>query len=180
MNVSDLNPFFIGFDRLWRGLDPFSSDHFRLESTGFPRYDIRKTSSDGDYVIEMALAGFKPGDVDVYVRDGNMLVITNERREQLTQEEMQSSMERSRSQAWERSRSQVYRGLSQKQFSRTFTLAEGVQVTGAELQDGMLTVTLKHEQRKPEVKRIEVRSAHLIENQAAQTVENHDVDKQAA
>jgi molecular chaperone IbpA len=126
----DLSPFYrnsIGVDRLFgRIMDQI--DH--ASSTNYPPYNILKTGED-NFEIQVAVAGFVHGEIEVSVRDGE-LVITGEKQP----EALLVGAE------------YLHQGISARRFVRTFTMADYVEVTNAECRDGILTVRL--ERRIPE------------------------------
>ena len=126
----DLSPFYrnsIGVDRLFgRILDQI--DH--AGSTNYPPYNILKTGED-TFEIQVAVAGFSEGEVEVSVKDGE-LIITGEKQP----EALLVGTE------------YLHQGISARRFIRTFTMADYVEVVSAESKDGILTVRL--ERRVPE------------------------------
>ena len=128
-NFNQLTPYAVGFDRIFDNLSRYAADN--VQSTGFPPYNIRKEGA-YNYVIEMALAGFGKEDIEVEVADGTLSV--------------RSVKENSEDD------STVYRGISYRKFERKFTMADDIIVTGAKLENGMLTVDLERvipEEKKP-------------------------------
>ena len=104
----------------------------RSVNTGFPHYNIRKAGTD-KYILEMALAGFSPKDIEVEVEDGRLSI---------------RSVKEDTSEAV----GEIYRGIAYRKFERKFTLADSVVVNGAKLENGMLTVDLERvvpEEKKP-------------------------------
>ena len=91
--------------------------------SNYPPYNIRKTSKD-NYAIEVALAGFSKKDVEVEFED-NLLTV---RTKQINKSEDKVDGEI------------IHKGISQRQFARSFTIADDVKVGGAELKDGLLTI----------------------------------------
>jgi molecular chaperone IbpA len=92
--------------------------------SNYPPYNIRKTGKD-NYSIEVALAGFNKKDVEVEFED-NILTV---RTKQLNKSEDQNV-----------DGEIIHKGISQRQFARSFTIADDVKVNGAELKDGLLTI----------------------------------------
>ena len=143
----DFAPLFrtaIGFDRLARLMDTAVS---AAEAPAYPPYNIEKTGED-TYRLIMAVAGFRPSELDVVVKDNTLTV--------------------SGRVAGEAPKSEVlYRGIAGRAFERRFVLADHIVVEGADLQDGLLHVGLKRvvpEALKP--RRIEIGTA------APQTIAN--------
>ena len=132
---NELRPFSVGFDNIF--------DHFNLhldnsKSVNYPPYNINKLN-DFNWNIEMALAGFSKKDIDVSVADG-----------QLTIKSIHSNDKPELS-------GTIHKGISKRQFTRTFTLADDVIVNGAELKDGMLIIDLEKivpEEKKPKTIKI--------------------------
>ena len=92
--------------------------------SNYPPYNIRKAGKD-KYAIEVALAGFNKKDVEVEFED-NLLTV---RTKQINKSENKSD-----------DGEVIHRGISQRQFARSFTIADDVKVGGAELKDGLLTI----------------------------------------
>lgn len=118
----DLAPFYrntIGMDRLF---DRIVSQFDHATQTNYPPYDIVKTGDDS-YEIRVAVAGFAQGEVDVTFHEGQ-LVITGEKN---TEETV----------------NYLHHGISARKFTRSFQLAEYVEVKSAIAQDGILTVRLE-------------------------------------
>ena len=90
----------------------------------YPPYNIRKTGKD-KYSIEVALAGFNKKDVEVEFEDKLLTVRTKQV---------------NKSQKKNEDGEIIHKGISQRQFARSFTIADDVKVDGAELKDGLLTI----------------------------------------
>jgi molecular chaperone IbpA len=138
MTNYDLSPLLrsaIGFDRLARQLN-----HARAaEAQGYPPYNIEKTGDDS-YRLTMAVAGFRPQDIEIVVKENSLLVTGRVENDGRTGEVL-------------------YRGIAARTFERRFTLADHLVVEGADLRDGLLYVGLKRvvpEALKP--RRIEIGS----------------------
>ena len=130
-----LTPYAVGFDRMFDRLH----DHYALHqrNSGFPPYNIRK---DGDYnfVIELALAGLSQDDLEVEVAEGTLTVRSVEKKQ-------------------ENGGELLHRGISYRQFSRSWTLADDMVVNDAKMDNGMLTVHLERvvpEEKKPRLIKI--------------------------
>ncbi|RWH68440.1 Hsp20 family protein [Mesorhizobium sp.] len=132
----DFSPLFrssIGFDRMLNALETAS----RIETVdNWPPYDIAKTSED-DYRISMAVAGFAQDELDI-TQEQNMLMVSGQK-------------------AGEDKGEYLHRGIAGRAFQRRFELADHVKVVGANLVNGLLTIDLKREipeEMKP--RRIEI------------------------
>ena len=148
MRTIDFSPLYrsvVGFDRLAALLDAAAAG----ESTGYPPYNIETVGQDA-YRIEMAVAGFKPDELTIEVKE-NLLTVQG------------------RKAANDDSRRYLHRGLAERNFERRFQLADHVVVTGADLADGLLSISLERqipEALKP--RRIEIATGkQQIEGQAA-------------
>ena len=151
MNLN-LDPFWrssVGFDRLLNLMD--ESLRFQSEN-GFPPYNIVRTGENA-YRISLAVAGFKPDEVNVTVQQ-NTLVVAGHAKE--TGE-----------------RDYLYRGISSGDFERRFSLADFVEVKQASFEDGLLQIDLMRElpeAMKP--KRIEIKTGKAVEDAKSKTIEH--------
>jgi molecular chaperone IbpA len=122
----------VGFDRFDELLDAaLRAD----QSNGYPPYDIIR-ESDGRYRIVMAVAGFGRDDIEITVQENELRIRGNLA--------PQNDGERT----W------LHQGIARRAFERTFKLADHVEVDGAGLTDGLLTVTLNRvvpEEKKPRI-----------------------------
>jgi len=116
------SPLLLGFDEVERALDRLS----KAAGDGYPPYNIERlprTESRGEVLrITLAVAGFGEDELDVSVEENELLI-------------------RGR-QGEEETRTYLHRGIASRQFQRTFVLAEGIEVLGAELKDGLLSIDL--------------------------------------
>lgn len=126
MTTIDLSPLYrssIGFDRMGSLLD--SALRSEKSSQGYPPYDI-ETSGDNRYAITLAVAGFDESELDIQVENGVLRV-----RGQKAEEGVEKSY--------------LYRGIANRAFERKFNLADYIEVDGAELKNGLLTIQLVKE-----------------------------------
>ena len=119
-----LRPFSIGFDDMFDQFESMLGNGGMTMQSNYPPYNIRKTGKD-NYSIEVALAGFNKKDVEVEFED-NILTV---RTKQINKSEDQNQ-----------DGEIIHKGISQRQFARSFTIADDVRVNGAELKDGLLTI----------------------------------------
>jgi molecular chaperone IbpA len=112
----------IGFDRLAQLLDDVAG----FEAPAYPPYNIERLGED-EYRITMAVAGFSPNDVNIEVKQ-NALTVTGKKAENGNGKG-----------------EFLHQGIAARSFERRFQLADFVQVTGAEMADGLLHVSLKRE-----------------------------------
>ena len=121
---NSLRPFSIGFDDMFDQFESMLGNGSLGVQTNYPPYNIRKAGKD-KYAIEVAVAGFNKDDVEVEYEDNLLTVKTKDvkRTEEKEGDEV------------------IHRGISQRSFSRSFTIADDVKVNGAELKDGLLTIS---------------------------------------
>ena len=113
----------IGFDQIADMMDRVMSND--VSSNTYPPYNIEKTSDD-DYRISIAVAGFSDADLSVEVKEGALFI--SARKAEDTEE-----------------RTYLHRGIATRAFERRFHLADHVRVTGASHEDGMLHIELTRE-----------------------------------
>jgi molecular chaperone IbpA len=121
---NSLRPFSIGFDDMFDQFESMLGNGGMTMQSNYPPYNIRKTGKD-NYSIEVALAGFNKKDVEVEFED-NILTV---RTKQLNKSEDQNV-----------DGEIIHKGISQRQFARSFTIADDVKVNEAELKDGLLKI----------------------------------------
>ena len=123
-----LQPFSIGFDDVFSSFDSmFDSDMRLVNQTNYPPYNIVKTDKN-KYDIEVALAGFSKKDINVEVEAGKLTI--NSVKDKDTQEVEDND-------------GVLHKGISKRSFKRVWTIADDVKVTGAELKDGLLKVSME-------------------------------------
>lgn len=123
MNTLDFAPLLrtaIGFDRLARTLETARASQ---DPQGYPPYNIEKVGEES-YVLTMAVAGFGPDDLEIVARD-NVLTVAG------------------RAPQAEEGRSFLHRGIAGRAFERRFALADHIVVDGANLEHGLLQLSLK-------------------------------------
>ena len=120
---NSLRPFSIGFDDMF---DQFESmlGNGGMVQANYPPYNIRKAGKD-KYAIEEALAGFNKDDVEVEFEDKILTVRTKK---------VNKTVEKDGDEI-------IHKGISQRSFSRSFTIADDVKVSDAKLRDGLLTIS---------------------------------------
>ena len=140
---NQLRPVSVGFDNIFDHFERMFDDNdefFRTPTATFPFYNIVKTGKT-TYNIEVALAGFGKKDIQVEYAD-NLLTIRSGK-------EIKDNNE---------SNGIIHKGISKRYFSKAFTIADDIEIKGAELKDGLLKVSLNKilpEGKKP--KSIEVK-----------------------
>ena len=121
---NSLRPFSIGFDDMFDQFENLLGNGSLAMQSNYPPYNIRKTGKD-KYSIEVALAGFSRKDVEVEFEDNLLTVRTKQVNK--TEDNIENG-------------EILHKGISQRQFARSFTIADDVKVNGAELKDGLLTI----------------------------------------
>ena len=134
----------VGFDRLFQLLD----GGVESEANTYPPYNIERTA-DNQYRITMAVAGFGKDEIDIQAKEQTLTIKGDKKAE-------------------DKQRQFLHRGIATRAFERRFQLADHVEVTGADLQDGLLHVELVR--NVPE--RLKPRSIQ-IGNGAAKQIEAH-------
>ena len=114
-----LSPFSLGFDETFSRLEAIAG-----AGTSYPPYNI-VNGHDGRTVLEVALAGFSKNDVEVEFED-NLLTVRTKQVDKSENKNDDGEI--------------IHKGISQRQFARSFTIADDVKVNGAQLKDGLLTI----------------------------------------
>jgi HSP20 family molecular chaperone IbpA len=125
------SPLLLGFDQFERTLDRIAKN----AGEGYPPYNIEQIGDDG-LRITLAVAGFTNEDLSVQIED-NQLVIRGRQQD-------------------DKSRIYLHRGIAARQFQRSFVLAEGIEVIGAGLDNGLLNIDLKRLLPEPKVRTIKI------------------------
>lgn len=128
------SPFLLGFDDLERALDRVS----KSSSDGYPPYNIERIG-ENDIRISLAVAGFAKDQLSVSIEDTQLVI----RGRQIDDTD----------------REFLHRGIATRQFQRSFVLAEGIEITGAELDNGLLHVNVKRPVVETQTRTIEIRTA---------------------
>src|SRR5215469_6843877 len=127
------SPLLLGFDHFERTLDRVS----KVSSDGYPPYNIEQLSEDA-LRITLAVAGFTMGDLSITVED-NQLVVRGKQTD-------------------DTQRVYLHRGIAARQFQRSFVLAEGIEVSGAVLDNGLLHIDLFRPQVESRVRTVEIKT----------------------
>jgi HSP20 family molecular chaperone IbpA len=132
------SPFLIGFDEIERALDRVAK-----AADGYPPYNIERLARDAHAPerlrITLAVAGFTQEQLEVTVEDSQLVI-------------------RGRQQD-DKTRCYLHRGIAARQFQRTFVLADGMEVLGADLKNGLLAIDLA----RPEAERV-IRTISITEH----------------
>lgn len=120
---------FVGFDHIAKDLERLAQAH---QKDHYPPHNVVKHNDD-EFLIELAVVGFKEKDIDITMHDG-ILTVKGDRESRRDQNLY------------------VHKGISGRKFERSFRLSEFVEVTGADLEDGLLTIHLERiipEEKRP-------------------------------
>jgi molecular chaperone IbpA len=123
----DFSPFrrsTVGFDRLF---DMLENSAFGQPQENYPPFDLIK-EGENQYRIQLAVAGFRPDEIDVTAQQ-NVLIVSGRKADE----------------SEEKGNDFVYRGIANRSFERRFALADHIQVKGADLKDGLLSIDLVRE-----------------------------------
>jgi molecular chaperone IbpA len=133
---NQLRPVTVGFDNVFDHFERMFDDDFTsFSAPTFPFYNIVKQGKN-KYDIELALAGYSKDDIEVNLEDG---VLTIKSKKEDTKEDTKDG-------------EILHKGIAKRYFSKAFTIADDVEVKGAELKDGLLRVSLERivpESKKP-------------------------------
>jgi len=128
------SPLLLGFDHFERALDRVS----KISSDGYPPYNVEQLAENA-LRITLAVAGFQMSELSITVED-NQLVVRGK-------------------QADDSQRVYLHRGIAARQFQRSFVLAEGIEVSGAWLDNGLLHVDLIRPEVESRVRTVEIKSS---------------------
>ncbi len=127
------SPFFVGFEELEQLLERVT----KTSSDGYPPYNIEQLS-DRRFRITVAVAGFTEADLEVTLED-NQLTVRGKKDD-------------------DRERAFLHRGIATRQFQRGFVLANGLEVTGAALDNGLLHIDIERPAAEPRARRIDIQT----------------------
>ena len=147
--MSDLtpfnNPFLVGFNELEQMLLRVAKG-----ADSFPPYNVEQLDA-ATFEITMAVAGYSESDLDMLQED-NQLIIRGR-------------------QEHDTNRHYLHQGIAARSFIKSFVLADGMQIKGAVLENGLLIITLQKPQKSPNIKRIEIqkksKTVHLTKKRKA-------------
>jgi molecular chaperone IbpA len=114
----------VGFDRLF---DMLENSSVGQAQENYPPFDLIRLG-ENDYRIELAIAGFKPEELDITAQQ-NVLIVSGRKKDESDEKES----------------SYIYRGIATRSFERRFALADHIKVKGADMKDGLLSIELVRE-----------------------------------
>jgi len=141
------SPLLLGFDQFERAFDRVS----KAASDGYPPYNVEQTG-ENSLRITLAVAGFAMDDLNVQIEDSQLVVRGK--------------------QTDDKDRVYLHRGIAARQFQRSFVLADGIEVAGASLDNGLLNIDLVRRVVEGKVRSVEIKAA----KPGRQTIE-HGADK---
>ena len=124
---NSLRPFSVGFDSIFEEFDRMLESTERYNSN-YPPYNIHRLN-DTDYKIEIALAGYSKDDIELELKE-NTLTVRNKAKEKVINENGNGN-------------GVIHKGISTRQFERSFTISEDIKVKNAELKNGLLNIDLE-------------------------------------
>ena len=122
---NSLRPFSVGFDSIFEEFDRMLEPTERY-SSNYPPYNIHKLN-ENDYKIEIALAGYSRDDIELELKEST-LTVRNKAKEKVVNKEGNGV---------------IHKGISTRQFERSFTISEDIKVKNAELKNGLLNIDLE-------------------------------------
>jgi HSP20 family molecular chaperone IbpA len=130
------SPLLLGFEEIERVLDRVGK-----AADGYPPYNIERVPRDGNAPerlrITLAIAGFTRDQLDVTIEE-NQLIIRGRQQD-------------------DKARHYIHRGIAARQFQRTFVLADGIEVSGADLKNGLLSIDLVRPESERVIKSISIK-----------------------
>jgi molecular chaperone IbpA len=122
---NQLRPVTVGFDNAFDHFERMFDDDFFTTVPAFPHYNIVK-KAENKYDIEIALAGYNKKDIEVELKEGILTIKSKKDKEEDTKDG-----------------EVIHKGIAKRYFSKAFTIADDVEVKGAELKDGLLKVSME-------------------------------------
>jgi HSP20 family molecular chaperone IbpA len=149
------SPLLLGFDHFERALDRVS----KISSDGYPPYNIEQTGENA-LRITLAVAGFLMSDLGITIED-NQLVVRGKQTD-------------------DAQRVYLHRGIASRQFQRSFVLAEGIEVSGAWLDNGLLHVDLVRPEVETRVRTVEIKNGSTGSPKRATVVDGSQPGRRSA
>ncbi|MDA0670039.1 MAG: Hsp20 family protein [Proteobacteria bacterium] len=144
ISFGNLYPSTLGFETVLRDIEALMDNSIESINDKFPPHNIIKIN-DTAYAVELAVAGFKQSEIDITVKDG-LLVIKGEKSNPHSETQY------------------LHKGISNRSFTKSIRLADTIEVQGATLNDGILSISLENiipESKKP--KRIEIKEPKSLD-----------------
>lgn len=148
-DLEKFGKFFVGADKLAQRVQE-TVDHISKTATSYPPFNLKKVD-DNKYVVELAVAGFGKQDVELTLEGGKLVIKGQTTLDTLIQDGVDVTY--------------LHKGIADRAFTRTFSLADNVEVKNAEMLNGILKIWLEHiipEDKKP--KKIDIKDAEEKSN----------------
>ena len=145
------SPLLLGFEHFERALDRVNKG----SSDGYPPYNIEQLG-DNELRITLAVAGFTMADLGITIED-NQLVIRGKQQD-------------------DPARIYLHRGIAARQFQRSFVLVDGIEVVGADLDNGLLHIDLKRPIPESRVRTIEIKGTSKAKRPTGPTITGPTID----
>ena len=124
---NQLRPLTVGFDDTFRHFESmFDHQLDHIQTTAFPHYNIVKMDKN-KYDIQIALAGYNKKDIDINLEEGVLTIESKKDEKKETKLDSEGEI--------------LHKGIAKRYFKKSFTIAEDCEVKGAELKDGLLTIS---------------------------------------
>jgi|TARA_S200002703_G_scaffold91058_2_gene78505 molecular chaperone IbpA len=124
---NQLRPVTVGFDNAFDHFERMFDTDFLTTMPSFPHYNIVKTA-DNQYNVELALAGYSKKDIEIELKEGVLTIKSVKSKEEKEVEDNNGVL---------------HQGIAKRYFSKAFTIADDVEVKGAELKDGLLKISME-------------------------------------
>ena len=159
-NIKDFDRFFVGFDPIVKRMSEAAEQTVKA-AQNYPPYNIKKID-ENKYLIEMAVAGFGKQDLEIELADDKLIIKGNVQSGEPAEQDSKGEW------TWP---AFLYQGLANRPFTRTFNLADNVEIRGASLLNGILKIALEAivpEHKKP--KKIHIQDTDEYPSQAAECI----------
>lgn len=157
-NIKDFDRFFVGFDPIVKRMSEAAEQTVKA-AQNYPPYNIKKID-ENKYLIEMAVAGFGKQDLEIELVDDKLIIKGNVQSGEPAEQGSNGEW------TWP---AFLYQGLANRPFTRSFNLADNVEIRGASLLNGILKIALQAiipEHKKP--KKVEITDEDEYSSQAAE------------
>jgi molecular chaperone IbpA len=124
---NQLRPVTVGFDNAFDHFERMFDTDFLTTMPSFPHYNIVKTA-ENKYNVELALAGYSKKDIEIELKEGVLTIKSVKSKEEKEVEDNNGVL---------------HQGIAKRYFSKAFTIADDVEVKGAELKDGLLKISME-------------------------------------
>ena len=145
-NIKDFDRFFVGFDPIVKRMSEAAEQTVKA-AQNYPPYNIKKID-ENKYLIEMAVAGFGKQDLEIELAEDKLIIKGNVQSGEPAEQDSKGEW------TWPQ---MLHHGLAMRPFTRTFTIADNVEIRGASLLNGILKIALEAiipEHKKP--KKVEI------------------------